>query len=385
MSQHFRNSDIDQKKLNQSTQPFSECERKRERLYDVMTEVVQVPVLTCEGLWRIYQRQAEDVVAPDGELIANPIERNRVINAAYAQLWLDDPRFQWAGLAAFASKTVGCGLLHAADSIDKIQKEYEASQRLREQYTQSDLFNRDKIAQHAQYRRELQTADNENPFWSINARLLGSPRSLTQEGLLYVYEMMALGNTTLFLDIYPLHLFYAQRGYAEMEHCLAKRKSILGHQGFPIIWPVRQTKLKFGMDHARILAGFRSIESGDIPKSVEHLADHEQRNILQPIMYEDWKLDWLLYANHFYYVTRISPLPDIAQPIELTLASQCKRIDDDRTVTFDSSPLADLSDIDQRMAFVLRAASQFDEMLRGSSRGLLEQSIRDIAAGQGVR
>lgn len=222
-------------------------------------------------------------------------------------------------------------------------------------------------------------------FWSINARLPGSTLSLTQEGLLYVYETMALGNTTLFLDIYPLHLFYAQRGYAEMEHCLAKRKNILGHPGFPIIWPVRQTKLKFGMDHARILAGFRAIESGDIPKSVEHLADHEQRNILQPIMYEDWKLDWLLYANHFYYVTRISPLPDIAQPIELTLASQCKRIDDDRTVTFDSSPLADLSDIAQRMAFVLQAARQFDEMLRGSRRGLLEQAIKDIAAGQGVR
>jgi hypothetical protein len=385
MSQHFRNSDIDQKKLNQNIQPFSECERKRERLYGVMTEVVQIPVLTCEGLWRIYQRQAEDVVAPDGELIANPIERNRAINAAYAQLWLDDPRFQWAGLAAFASKTVGCGLLHAADSIDKIQKEYEASQRLREQYTQSDLFNRDKIAQHAQYRRDLQTADNENPFWSINARLPGSPRSLTQEGLLYVYETMALGNTTLFLDIYPLHLFYAERGLSELEQCLKKRTKIFGHPKFPVMWPVDQKTLRFGVDYDDILLGFKALDNGHVAQSVEHLADHEQRNILQPLMYEDWKLDWLLYANHFYYVTRISPLPDIAQPIELTLASQCKRIDDDRTVTFDSSPLADLSDIAQRMAFVLQAARQFDEMLRGSRRGLLEQAIKDIAAGQGVR
>ena len=62
-------------------------------------------------------------MAPGGKLIADPKARNSAINAAYAQLWLDDPRFQWAGLAAFASKQVGCGLLHAADSIDKIQAE----------------------------------------------------------------------------------------------------------------------------------------------------------------------------------------------------------------------------------------------------------------------
>ncbi|RRV08286.1 hypothetical protein EGJ27_09565 [Pseudomonas sp. v388] len=385
MSQRFQDSDSDQKKLNQNVRPISECERKRERLYDVTTDVVHVPVLTCEGLWRIYQSRAEDVVAPGGELIANPIERNRAINAAYAKLWLDDPRFQWAGLAAFASKTVGCGLLHARDSIDKIQKEYEASQKIRQPYTLSDLVDPNKVAQHARYERELEAADDDNPFWSINARLPGSSRSLTQEGLLYVYEKMALGNTTLFLDIYPLHLFYAQRGLNEFEECLKKRESIYGHPKFPVQWPVDQQELGFGVDYDDILLGFEALDSGHLAKSVRHLANHEQRNILQPIMYDDWKLDWLLFANHFYYVTRISPLPDIAQPIELTLASQCKRIDDDRTVTFDSSPLADLSDIDQRMAFVLRAARQFDELLRGSSRGLLEQSIRDIAAGQGVR
>ncbi|MFL6637450.1 MAG: DUF2515 family protein, partial [Paraburkholderia graminis] len=56
----------------------------------------------CINCWRFYQKKAEALVAID-----DPIARNRRINAAYAQLWLDDHRFQWAGLAAFASKQVG--------------------------------------------------------------------------------------------------------------------------------------------------------------------------------------------------------------------------------------------------------------------------------------
>nr|WP_248295184.1 hypothetical protein [Paraburkholderia sp. UYCP14C] len=68
----------------------------------------------CIDCWQHFQRQAEATVGAD-----DPIARNRRINAAYAGLWLDDRRFQWAGLAAFASKQVGCGLLNAADVIRK--------------------------------------------------------------------------------------------------------------------------------------------------------------------------------------------------------------------------------------------------------------------------
>jgi hypothetical protein len=47
--------------------------------------------------------------------------------------------------------------------------------------------------------------------------------------------------------------------------------------------------------------------------------------------------------------------------------------------------IADLSDINQRMAFVLNAAARFDELLHDSNGYLIEQTIRDIAAGRGVR
>ena len=49
-------------------------------------------------LWHRFQKD-EDWLAPGHVLIADPQARNRRINAAYAQLWLADNRFQWAGVA----------------------------------------------------------------------------------------------------------------------------------------------------------------------------------------------------------------------------------------------------------------------------------------------
>ena len=100
-------------------------------------------------------------------------------------------------------------------------------------------------------------------------------------------------------------------------------------------------------------------------------------------MYSDWRLNSLLLGNHFSYVIGIPS--GAAEAVELTLASQCRRIDDGRTIGFGNNPVADLSDIRQRMPFVLRAAAQFDKLLKGSNRHQIEQAIKDIAAGLGVR
>jgi hypothetical protein len=64
----------------------------------------------------------------------------------------------------------------------------------------------------------------------------------------------------------------------------------------------------------------------------------------------------------------------------LTLTSQCQRVEDGRTIDFGDNPLADLSDIKQRMAFVLQAAARFDQMLGDHNRNALEQSISEIAS-----
>lgn len=379
MTQCFKEQPCDDQRLHHNSTPVADCECQEELLYGSKTLVTDVPILTCACLWRHYQREAQEIVAPNGVLIADPVERNRVINAAYARLWLHDPRFQWAGLAAFASKQVGCGLLHAADSIELIREEHEARQRLRESRRESGLLTPERMSGQADERRDYKEADARNPVPSVDFRSAGGDLSVVQQQFRHVHDMMALGNTTLFLDVFPLHEFYAKRGFRELEKCLKARAGIYGHPKWPVLWPVGQEVLTFGKSYFEILEAFEAIEAGDIALSVERLAWHEQRNILQTTIYEDRHLVALLRGNHVSYVTGFPS--GVAQAIELTLTSQCQRVEDGRTIGFGNNPLANLADIDQRMPFVLKAAGRFDQMLNDHSRGALQQSISEIASG----
>jgi hypothetical protein len=224
--------------------------------------------LVCQNLWRGYQQRAEAIVAPGGTLIADPKARNRAINAAYARLWLEDQRFQWAGLAAFASKQVGCGLLHAADSIDKIQAEHEAGQRMlnsaKRRWKFPGLTFFGKTDDQAQ--RDYEQARRNNPIPSIDLRRDGEPLSLTQRQLQHVYDMLAMGNTTLFLDVFPLHVFYKERGLWSLETCLESRQKIHGDNQYPVLWPIEQEKLRFGYDHKEILQASKRLSLATLPK-----------------------------------------------------------------------------------------------------------------------
>lgn len=347
-------------------------------LYGVEMEVTQVPILTCDCLWRIYQREAEEIVAPGGVLIADPIERNRAINAAYARLWLHDSRFQWAGLAAFASKQVGCGLLHAANMTELIEAEHQAREALRDNRREWGLFTKHNMDDQTILVQKYKATDDLNPM-PTDVRFDSAEPSVAQDQFQYVNEMMALGNTTLFLDIFPLHAFYKKRGLVELKKCLKNRAAIYGHPKSPVLWPVGQEKLQFGWAYEEILLAFTALDKGNIVDSVEHLATHEQKNILQPTIYEDLRLKILLRGNHASYITDMPS--GVAQAIELTLTSQCKQVDDGQTIEFSNNPLADLSEVGQRMKFVLRAANRFDQMLQDHNRPALEQSIKEIAEG----
>lgn len=342
MTQCFKEHACDSQSLHRNTRNISDCESYLTRKHGRNFKITDVPILTCECIWRSFQKEAEDIVAPGGTLIADPKARNRAINAAYARLWLHDPRFQWAGLAAFASKQVGCGLLHAADTEDRLNLAAKMS--------------------------------------------AGGPRLTAIEMQLqyrHVHDMLALGNTTLFLDIFPLHAFYKKRGLKELAKCLPARQNIYGNDQHPVLWPVNQKKLTFGLQQPLILQAFEAIDAGQIADSVKHLAWHEQQNILQPAMYSDSQLVRLMRLNQFAYVTAFPS--GVAEAIELTLASQCRRVGDGRTIGFSNDPMADLSDINQRMPFVLKAAARFDELLHNRNRAVIEQSLQDIAAGGGVR
>jgi hypothetical protein len=299
----------------------------------------------CIDCWRHYQRLAEAIVA-----VEDPIARNRRINAAYADLWLDDRRFQWAGLAAFASKQVGCGLLHAAEMINKSNRQRDAYQ---------------------QWERSSSPLERLSPYASPRMPI---PDQASGEGAVNAYRMLAKGNTSLFLDIWPLHMFYKEFGLQRFERCLEERAQLRDS----IIWPIAD-RVPFAAVRAEVTPAFRSIDAGNVTESVRLLARHEQINILQPAMYEDRGFAMLMRLNQFAWALNIPT--GSAREIQLTLASQCTVTGANAQIEiFSRQPLADLADPVQRMAFVLRAAERFDDLLHDPiQRHFVENSIRLIA------
>jgi hypothetical protein len=376
--------DLDMKKLWDSTCELPTCKRETNTAGPNPKTRVEVPLLTCNCLWRRFQKEAEDWVAPGGVLIADPQARNRKINAAYAQLWLADNRFQWAGLAAFASKQVGCGLIHATKLQTAIAAQKAALEKLRTAPSETlfEGFGFKFSKTNPEVEQELEKARAANPMPTEDITIGDNPRSVVQQQLDYVYEMLALGNTSLFLDVYPLHRFFMVRGYKEMEKCLKSRRSLEKE----VMWPIA-SKVQFGVDAGEIYRTFEAIDAGEIAESVQQMARHEQLNILQPAMYEDTHFSTLMRGTHAgNYVSVVTGLfSGAAEEIQLTLASQCKA-PDNRQVSFSKNPIANLADRDQRMEFVLRAADQFDALLKNpTTRAQLKQSITDIANGGGIK
>jgi len=284
----------------------------------------------CIDCWRHFQRQAEAIVAVD-----DPIARNRRINAAYANLWLEDRRFQWAGLAAFASKQVGCGLLNAAELISQSNRQRNAYQ---------------------QWERNSSPLERLSPYTSPRMPM---PDQAMGEGATKVYQMLAKGNMSLFLDVWPLHMFYKKFGLQRFKRCLSERKELRGSVARPI-----EAAVPFGAMQPRVVHAFEAIDAANTPGGVKFLAEHEQLNILQPAMYDDTAFAMLMRANQFAWALNIPT--GSAREIQLALANRCTTTGANSQIErFSREPLANLADPNQRMAFVMRAAQRFDDLLRG--------------------
>jgi hypothetical protein len=333
--------------VNRNIKPISECKLHHcVGAAATVEKAIAVPILTPEHLWGTFQVEAENILTIDGSLEGNERERNKRINAAYAKLWLADNRFQWAGLAAFASKQVGCGLLHPAETIAKNRRERELLQ------------------------------------LSIAAILPGAeaaagPQAAMEFGAAYVYRKLGFGNAHLFLDIYPLHRFFMERGWDEFSTYLPKRQN----EKYPFYWAVNRKTLRFGAPFQEVLEGFMHINSENLERSVDRLAQHEQVNILQKILYNDPVLQKLLALNQYAWATGF-PTGDYEE-IKLTLSAEC-RTKPGLTSWFSRDKRAELWVAEQRMKFVLEAARQFHILLHGPERPYVEASIRAIAAGGGV-
>lgn len=309
-------------------------------------KAIAVPILTPEHLWGSFQAEAEDILKVNGSFEGNDRERNQRINAAYAKLWLADHRFQWAGLAAFASKQVGCGLLHSAELSAKNRHERE-----RVQLSFAAAF----------------------PGAELAASVEASSEAVAE----YMLQKLGFGNAHLFLDIYPLHRFFMERGWKEFTAHLGKRQN----DQCAVHWAVDRNTLRFGTPFREIRDAFERIERGDLALSVESLAQHEQVNILQRIMYGDQVLQRLLAMNQYAWATGF-PTGDYEE-IKLTLSAQC-RGKTGFTTWFSRNKDARLWVAEERMRFVNRAAERFNQLLNGPERPRVEASIRTIAAGRGV-
>jgi hypothetical protein len=332
--------------VNRNIKPIREC-----KLHHcvgpaaTVEKAIAVPILTPEHLWRTFQVEAENVLTIDGSLEGNERERNKRINAAYAKLWLADHRFQWAGLAAFASKQVGCGLLHSAETIEK---------------------NRP-----ARERLQLSIAD---AFPGAEAAV-GLQASM-EAGAAYMYSKLGFGNAHLFLDIYPLHRFYMERGWDEFNTYLVKRQN----DKYPVHWAVNRNTLRFGTPFVEIRDAFDQINQGNLILSVEKLAQHEQVNVLQRILYDDRVLQRLLAMNQYAWAKEFPT--GYYEEIKLTLSAEC-RAKTGFTTWFSRNKDAKLWVADERMQFVRQAAERFNQLLNSSERPRVESSLRAIAAGGG--
>ena len=302
----------------------------------------------CENCWRVYQKKAEAIVA-----VNNTIAINRRINAAYAKLWIDDPRFQWAGLAAFASKQVGCGLLNTVDMIHK--------------------SNQQRDAYHS-WEKQSSPLERLSPFASPRMPMVDQTAGSASEA---VHRMLAKGNQAVFLDIWPLHMFYKEFGLQRFKHCLPERQKLAGS----VVWPIAR-EVSFGQVWKEVTQAFEAIDAGNIARGVERLATHEQINILQPAMYDDPYFAILMQTNQFSWAM---DFPNgIATEIQLTLANQCTIEGNNAQIElFSKQPLANLADPAQRMKFVLRAAARFNDLLQHPyERYSVESSLRLIAKGR---
>jgi len=280
----------------------------------------------CVECWRHFQKQAEAIVAA-----SDPIAINRRINAAYATLWLEDHRFQWAGLAAFASKQVGCGLLNAAELVNKSARNSASG---------------------------LGTMARLGPAsWASIYPGEVAMNAATGAGSAKVYQMLAKGNKSLFIDVWPLHMFYKTLGLQRFLRCLPERQELRGS----VLWPIGD-RVKFAEIKSEVRQGFQAIDAGNLTEGVRMLARHEQINILQPAMYDDPEFALLMRANQFAWALNIPT--GSAREIQLAFANQCTVTGANaRIEMFSREPLANLADPDQRMAFVLRAAQRFDQLL----------------------
>lgn len=274
----------------------------------------------CKALWAKYDAEAFNIIK---SVDHNHRLRNHVIVGAWSDAALDNPEFHWMGMAAYASKQVGCGMDAAL--------------------AQRDLG--DKLRQ--------------TPGWvpgGQTARDVGSLQSASSQ---YAYNSLGDTNRDVFLDAYPMHRFYAEQGFAKLQSCASARP---------------------GMS-AEALKGFEYLErykeTGDrrwLTKSSEQLLLHEQIKVIQPLAYDRFAMRRILDAQRLAG-GRVPGIP----AMQLTLTTACEG---GGPLTI---PLrGDLYQIPDRMSWIFGEVGPVYDDIFGSPQHIADlEQLRNKGAGFG--
>jgi uncharacterized Zn-binding protein involved in type VI secretion len=265
----------------------------------------------CQKLWKKYDDEAKALLAPGKD----HRERNKIISGAYADLYLKNPDFKWAGLAAYASKQVGCAMDFAKERAG--------------------------------------TGKPANPYHAVH-----SLSAELQDSYQYTYDMLGIGNRALFLDVYPLHRFFQEQGFAKLAKCGAERRPPVNAQA---------------MDAFRAMDLYR--KTGDkkyLDQSVKSLAYHEQVSVLQREIYSRAHMQNLLWSNELVDV------PGANSPAAVIMGSGCEDpTGGSQTLKFAEGGRSKIYDVAERMDWILNHVARNYNGFAGSKRHIDDlQEIR---------
>ncbi|MDR6915533.1 hypothetical protein J2X66_002401 [Pseudomonas sp. 3296] len=305
-------------------------------------------VLGCDKLWAMGQEEAirrlskkRSSASSKYELISDFGARAARIAAAYASFYLEQSedgkpelkgRFYWMGLAAFASKQVKCGL---------------------------DFIPND-------------------PYLALTPPIVQPPLRIGKNAL-------GKGNFWLFQDIFVWHWFYSKYK-DQFDECAPERnaRSCEGQIKTNIdSLPWADDALSIlGNLHVtdEIKSGFKAIkESETLPigearrrkqfDSLMAIADHEQRKILQPLIYKDVPFRATLKMQAGFEWAPFVPVRVAA------FSTACDVKEPEHRVQMSEGDLYDEND---RMKFISSIAQQY-HYLMGAQESYMEREIRTIS------
>ncbi len=283
----------------------------------------------CKALWAKYLDEAKRKIAPAGD---NHRLRNKIITGAYADLFLQSKgEFTWAGLAAYASKQVGCAM--------------DFSQTMKDAAPAIGVGGGAAV-----------------PLIGPIAGGVGG-KIAGDETAGYMLNQLGKGNRDLFLDIYPQYRFYQDLGWPKFFACANDNPKMTSFS----------------------LNGFAALARGDGAMHLDYIAWHEQTMVLQPLIYDDKRTEALLWLNERRIPGTSIPLPGTS-PAQLTLSAQCE--DPSRPRTNFSDYGTRLWDVPQRMDWIRHGAAPLYNGMMGSPEHLgdltqLSQTGQNTSAALG--